>query len=110
MAKKEKWSSYDKCSRAIMTFARHNFAKLMKKIIHNLRNQPEDVRRHILHITTVVLAIFLFLIWVYSLGSGFSSEDLQEQVKTDIEPLSALKDNFINGYNSIQKDPLSELE
>jgi len=39
----------------------------MKKIIHKIRQQPEEVRRHILHILTIVAGIILISLWVYSL-------------------------------------------
>ena len=80
----------------------------MKKMIHNLRQQPEKVRRHILHIITLGLGILLFFIWVYSLGTGLGSEETQIKEKNDLEPLSALKDNFVNGYKSIQDNTLNE--
>lgn len=74
----------------------------MKKIIHKLRQQPEEVKKHLLHIITMVFAVILFIVWVYSLGTGFNDSDIQAKIKNEVEPLSALKDNFINGLNSIQ--------
>jgi len=73
----------------------------MKKIIHNMRRQPEHVRRHILHVTTVVFAAILFLLWVVSLGRNFSKEETRAEIKEGLEPLSALKANLIGGYQSI---------
>lgn len=64
----------------------------MKKIILNLRKQPEVVRRHILHISIFVAGIFLLTIWVYSLGENFSNANTQK-IKEDLKPLSVLKDN-----------------
>ena len=46
----------------------------MKKIIHHIRRQPEEVRRHILHILTIVAAIILLLLWVYSLGTSLGGK------------------------------------
>lgn len=82
----------------------------MKKIIHNLRQQSEDVRKHILHLVTLFFAIILFVIWVYTLGTGFGDKDIQAKVKDDLEPFSVLKDNFINGYKSIQDNSLDIIE
>lgn len=82
----------------------------MQKIIHNLRQKSEETRRHILHITTVVVSIILFFIWVYSLGSGFSEKETQAKIKNDVEPFSALKDNFVNGYKSISDGSSSLIE
>ena len=39
----------------------------MKKIINNLRNRPVEHRKHILHITTALFAVLLFVAWVYTL-------------------------------------------
>ncbi len=73
----------------------------MRKIIHNLRQQPEEVRRHILHVVTVLAGIVLISLWVYSLGVNLSSADTQASISNDLKPFSALKANLIDGYNSI---------
>ncbi|MFA5778276.1 MAG: hypothetical protein WC870_02185 [Candidatus Paceibacterota bacterium] len=73
----------------------------MKKIIHSIRKQPEEVRRHILHIFVLVFAVILLLLWVYSLGNTLTSSDTQSKFNQELKPLSALKDNMIGGYNSI---------
>ncbi len=75
----------------------------MKKIIHHIRRQPEKVRRHILHALTVVSAVILFFLWVYSLGTSLVSSDTQIKVNNDLKPFSALKDNLIGGYKSISE-------
>ena len=66
----------------------------MKKFIYHLRRQPEEVRTQILHFLTVVAGVILFSLWVYSLGTGLSSEETQVKVKNDLEPFSALKAKF----------------
>jgi hypothetical protein len=73
----------------------------MKKIIHHMRNQPEEVRRHILHVLTVVAGCILLFLWVYSLGATFSSPDTQAKINNDLKPFSALKSNLIEGYQDI---------
>ncbi len=65
----------------------------MKKIIHHLRRQPEEVRRHILHILTIIAGIILLMLWVYSLGTNFSSTETQVKAKEELKPFSVLKDN-----------------
>jgi hypothetical protein len=70
----------------------------MKKIIHKLRQQPEETRRHILHIITFFLAVIMIMLWVVSLGKNLSSEDTQTKMKQDLQPFSDLKDNLVNGY------------
>lgn len=66
----------------------------MKKILHHIRKQPEETRRHILHLVTIIFAIILVSLWVYSLGTNFSDEDTQTRIKQDVKPLSILKDNI----------------
>lgn len=81
----------------------------MQKIIHhihNIRQQPEHVKRHILHVTTGVFGVILVLLWVYSLGTNLTSDDTQARLEQDIKPLSALKANIIGGYNSITEPNL----
>lgn len=81
----------------------------MKKIIHHIttiRQQPEHVRRYILHVVTLVFGIILVSLWVYSLGTNLSNPDTQAQIGQDLQPLSALKANLIGGYNSMTKPNL----
>ncbi len=66
-----------------------------------MRRQPEEVKRHILHITTLMFAIILSLLWVYSLGTTLTNDDNQAKINKDLQPISALKANLIGGYNSI---------
>jgi UPF0716 family protein affecting phage T7 exclusion len=69
----------------------------MKKIIHHLRKQPEDVRRHILHIVVFIIAAVLLILWGFSLGKSFSSPSTKEQVKQDLQPFSLLKNSLLPG-------------
>ena len=73
----------------------------MKKIIHHIRNQSEEARRHILHILTVIAAVILLLIWLYSLGTNLNNPDTQARINNDLEPFSALKNNLVGGYKSL---------
>lgn len=66
-----------------------------------MRRQPEEVKRHILHITTLMFAVILSLLWVYSLGATLTNDDNQAKINKDLQPISALKANLIGGYNSI---------
>ena len=75
----------------------------MKKIIHHIRKQPEKVRRHILHIMTVVIAVVLIFLWLYSLGTNLTDSNTQIKVSNDLKPFSALKDNLIGGYKSLSE-------
>jgi predicted anti-sigma-YlaC factor YlaD len=80
----------------------------MKKIIHKLRQQPEDVRRSISHILTIMFAVVLIILWTYSLSKNLSNPDVQVRAKNDLQPFSVLKDNLVGGYNSIS-EPASNM-
>lgn len=75
----------------------------MKKIIHHIRRKPEHVRRHILHVATMIAAIILIILWMFSLGHTLSNPDTQAKVSNDLKPFSALKDNLVGGYQSISE-------
>ena len=76
----------------------------MKNVIHHIRKQPEHVRRSILFVSTAFLGVVLICLWVYSLGTTFTNQETQAKISQDIKPFSAIKDNMVNGYNSIS-DP-----
>jgi hypothetical protein len=73
----------------------------MKRIIHHIRKQPEEIKRHILRILILCFAIILFFLWIYSLGKTLTSTDTEAKINQDLKPFSALKANLIDGYNSI---------
>ena len=73
----------------------------MKKIINKIRQQPEHVRTHLLHVLTIIAGIILVLLWVYSLGTTLNDSDTQAQINNSIEPFSALKATVIDGYHNI---------
>ena len=73
----------------------------MRKIINHLRSKPEEVRRHILHLITLGFAVILIALWVYSLGTTLSKDNKTSET---LKPFSALKDNIVDGYNSISND------
>lgn len=73
----------------------------MKRIIHHIRKQPEEIRRHILHVATGVFGVILILLWIYSLGTTLTDSDMQAKVNQDLKPFSALKDNIVDGYNNL---------
>lgn len=77
----------------------------MEKIIHHIRKQPEEVRRHILHVLIVVFGVILILLWIYSLGRTLTNPDTQTKVNQDLKPFSALKANIVGGYESIILKP-----
>ncbi len=69
----------------------------MKKIIHyikHIKKQPEETRRHILHLLTIIAAVVLLTFWVYSLGTNFANKDTQTKIQQGLKPFSVLKDNI----------------
>jgi len=72
----------------------------MRKIIHNLRKQPEEVRRHILHLFILIVTIIMVTLWIFSLGKNLANPDIQVKIKQDLKPFSILKDNIVDGYKS----------
>ena len=75
----------------------------MEKIINNIRQKPEKVRRHILHVATVFFAVILLFLWIYTLGKNLNNPDTQAKISNDLKPFSALKANLIGGYKSISE-------
>jgi len=78
----------------------------MRKIIYHIRKQPEEVRRHILHILITTFAVFLVFLWIYSLGTNLTSSDTQVKINQNLKPFSVLKDNLVGGYINIMKSDL----
>lgn len=68
----------------------------IKKFIIHLRKQPEEVRRHVLHIVIFIMAIIMIGLWILSLGKNLTDPDTQKRMKQDLEPFSELKDSIIN--------------
>ena len=71
------------------------------KGIHKLREQPEETRRHLLHIITFTCAVILILLWIVGLGRTFKNKNTASSVKVDLQPFSVLKDNLTSGYKSV---------
>lgn len=76
--------------------------KKVKDAIHNLRKQPDEVKRHILHAATLVFGIILVSLWVYSLGVRAEDKD-EARDEATLKPLSVLKDNLVGGIESMSE-------
>jgi len=72
----------------------------MRKIIHHLKRQPEETRRHVLHIVVFIAGIILLLLWIYSLRVSLSDSDTQIKARQDLAPFSGLKDDIVGGYQN----------
>ena len=66
----------------------------MKKIIHHLRRQPEHIRRHLLHVVIILAGIILLSLWVYSLGTNFSSAAAEVKANQSSNVFSAFKNKI----------------
>lgn len=73
----------------------------MKKLIHHLRTQNEEVRRHVLHISILIIGILMITLWVYSLGSKLTDPNTKEKIKQDLTPFTVLKDNIVESSKNI---------
>jgi hypothetical protein len=74
--------------------------KIMGKVFHHvrkIRQQPEHVRRHILHVLIIICGIILILLWIYSLGMTLTNPETKAKVGQDLKPFSILKDNLTGG-------------
>ena len=69
--------------------------------IRKIRQQPEHVRRHILHILIVICGVILVLLWIYSLSTTLTNSDTQAKMSQDLKPFAVLKDNMTEGYQNI---------
>jgi fucose permease len=72
----------------------------MRKIIHHLRKQPEEIRRHILHIITFVFVVIMVGLWVLSLSKNLSNPDTQIKMKQDLQPFNELKNNVVDSSSN----------
>ena len=72
----------------------------MKRVFHHIRKQPEEIRRHILHVFIVACAAILISLWVYSLGANIANSNTQAKISQDMKPFSVLKDDIVNGPSS----------
>jgi hypothetical protein len=82
----------------------------MRKVIHHLRKQPEEMRTHILHFTVIVAGIVLVFFWLLSLGPSFSNTPIQAEFSDELKPFAALKDNLVDGYKNISASVADGLE
>lgn len=78
--------------------------KRIKKVVHHLRSRPEEERRHILHIFTFVGAVFMIVLWTFTLGQTLGGEDIKTQMKEDIKPFSNLKNNLTDSFNELEDE------
>ena len=81
----------------------YNQYKIMRRIIHHLRQLSHKQKRQVLNLSTLIFAVILIMIWIYSLGQNFSNTDTQVKMKESLEPFNSLKENIVGGYNSLSE-------
>lgn len=64
----------------------------MKKIIENIRQKPEPVRRQIIFVVSLVLTGLIVLFWVFTLPYRFGGTG--DKLKQSLKPFELLKDNI----------------
>ncbi|MEK7569638.1 MAG: hypothetical protein AAB500_01990 [Patescibacteria group bacterium] len=75
----------------------------MRKIIHKLRQKPEEHRRSLMHLAMIVFAVILFAFWTWSFGGSISSPETASNIEEGLAPFSVLKTNIIDGYKSLDE-------
>ena len=77
----------------------------MRKIINHLRNQPEEVRHHVVHLSVAVAGVVLVVLWLFSLGGTVGdTQNIQAELSNDLKPFAALSENLAGGYQSFSSD------
>lgn len=71
----------------------------MRKIIHRLRQKPEEEKRHLLHIFTFIGAVLLIILWIFTLSKNVVTRETGENIKEDLQPFTELK-NDLTDVNS----------
>jgi hypothetical protein len=71
----------------------------MKKIIHKLRERPEEERRHLLHIITFLAAVIMIILWIWSLGRSVTNPDTKIKMQQDLQPFSNFGNNITGNTN-----------
>jgi hypothetical protein len=74
----------------------------MRKIINNLREQPEEVRHHVVHLTVAVAGVILVVLWLFSLGGTIkNAQNDNVELSEGLKPFSVLSENLADGYQSL---------
>lgn len=77
---------------------------MMKKIIENIRNRPEPIRRRIILVSALALTGLVVLFWILALPYRFTGAG--REFKESIRPFESLKDNVsstIKGVSNVIK-------
>ena len=78
----------------------------MQKIIQKLRQKSEEERTHMLHVSVIIFAVLLIILWAYNIGRTITDPDLSRKVKEDFEPLSKLTEDLSEEYKNVSPQNL----
>ncbi len=74
----------------------------MKKIIENLKQKPEHVRRQVLLACSLAITGIIFGSWLFLFKSEFSKpEKKKPDLANDLKPLSMIKDDFLKTFQTV---------
>lgn len=77
----------------------------MRKVILNLKQKPEHIRRQVLYGVVLVCGVVLVLVWVSSLKGRFAKKaDESAGLTNDLAPFYMLKDNFGKAVREVSSE------
>jgi len=75
----------------------------MQKLISNIRNKPEHIRRKIALVVTIACGVLLILFWATTLKGQFSSKNEEYGgIKKDFAPFFMIKDGVNTAFDDIK--------
>ncbi len=75
----------------------------MKNLIAKLQDEPLEVRKQILMITTLGITVVVVLIWILTLTLGAHPKSVSVKSDSTTKPFLLLKNNIVQVYANAQK-------
>lgn len=76
----------------------------MNKLISNIKNKPEHIKKKIALVVTLICGVILVLFWATTLKGQFSSKDEDDGgIKKDFAPFFMIKDGVSTAFDDISK-------
>ncbi|MFM7088942.1 MAG: hypothetical protein ACKOW9_05445, partial [Candidatus Paceibacterota bacterium] len=73
----------------------------MRKTIHRLRDLPIKERRHILHMSMMVLSVIVFSLWTLTLKHNLKTAETQIELERSARPFVELGSQLAGSYNAV---------
>ena len=73
----------------------------MRAYIKKIQSKDEETRKLILVGSLIVCMSFVSFIWIYNLGTRFSSPSIKTQTSADIKPFKLFSNSISDTYNSV---------